>query len=133
MNYKLKTSAKCQKTLEELKAKTGINPNILCRYAISLSVLEDTPVDIYKVKDSTGQEFNRQVLTGRYDSVIKAIIIQKEYEHLGRALTDEEYFPTYIKAHFERGVELLKSSYDLTGNKDKFLINLARTQNGGHL
>lgn len=129
MIFRLKTSAKCQRTLADLHSKTNITPNILCRYAISLSVLQDTPVDINKVKDSTGQEFNRQILTGRYDSIFKAIITQKE----GRILDDEEYFPTYIKAHIERGVELLKNNYDLTGNKDKFLINLARTQDGGHI
>lgn len=129
MIFRLKTSKKCQSTLEDLRNRTNITPNILCRYAISISVLEDTPVNIDKVKDSNGQEFNRQILTGRYDSIFKAIIIQKEARHL----TDEEYFPTYIKAHIERGVELLKNSYDLTGNKDKFLINLARTQNGGHM
>ncbi len=129
MIFRLKTSAKCQRTLADLQSRTNITPNILCRYAISLSVLQDTPVDINKVKDSTGQEFNRQILTGRYDSIFKAIITQKE----GRPLDDEEYFPTYIKAHMERGVELLKNNYDLTGNKDKFLINLARTQDGGHI
>lgn len=129
MIFRLKTSAKCQRTLTELHSKTNITPNILCRYAISLSVLQDTPVDLDKVKDSTGQEFNRQILTGRYDSIFKAIIIQ----NAKKSLTDEEYFPTYIKAHIERGVELLKNNYDLTGNKDKFLINLARTQDGGHI
>ncbi|QEH67655.1 DNA sulfur modification protein DndE [Cellulosilyticum sp. WCF-2] len=129
MIFRLKTSAKCQRTLTELHSKTNITPNILCRYAISLSVLQDTPVDLDKVKDSTGQEFNRQILTGRYDSIFKAIIIQ----NAKKPLTDEEYFPTYIKAHIERGVELLKNNYDLTGNKDKFLINLARTQDGGHI
>lgn len=129
MIFRLKTSAKCQRTLTELHSKTNITPNILCRYAISLSVLQDTPVDLDKVKDSTGQEFNRQILTGRYDSIFKAIIIQ----NAKKPLTDEEYFPTYIKAHIERGVELLRNNYDLTGNKDKFLINLARTQDGGHI
>ena len=129
MIFRLKTSAKCQRTLTDLHSRTNITPNILCRYAISLSVLQDTPVDINKVKDTTGQEFNRQILTGRYDSIFKAIITQD----INRELTDEEYFPTYIKAHIERGVELLKNNYDLTGNKDKFLINLARTQDGGHI
>ena len=129
MIFRLKTSAKCQRILTDLHSRTNITPNILCRYAISLSVLQDTPVDINKVKDTTGQEFNRQILTGRYDSIFKAIITQD----INRELTDEEYFPTYIKAHIERGVELLKNNYDLTGNKDKFLINLARTQDGGHI
>lgn len=129
MNFRLKTSVKCQKTLEELKQRTNITPNILCRYAIGLSILEETPVDLYKVKDTNGQEFNRQVLTGQYDSVFKALIIQ----NAGHPLTDEDYFPTYIKAHIERGVELLKNNYDLAGNREKFLINLARTQNGGHI
>ncbi len=129
MIFRLKTSAKCQRILTDLHSRTNITPNILCRYAISLSVLQDTPVDIHKVKDTTGQEFNRQILTGRYDSIFKAIITQD----INRELTDEEYFPTYIKAHIERGVELLKNNYDLTGNKDKFLINLARTQDGGHI
>ncbi|MBE6023509.1 MAG: DNA sulfur modification protein DndE [Cellulosilyticum sp.] len=129
MIYRLKTSGKCQSTLSDLSNRTNITPNILCRYAISLSVLEETPIDIDKVKDSNGQEFNRQVLTGKYDTMFKAIISHRE----GRHLTDEEYFPLYIKAHIERGVELLKNNYDLSGNKEKFLVNLARVQNGGQI
>ena len=129
MNYRLKTSKKCQLTLEELKTCTNITPNILCRYAICLSILEDKPVDLEKVKDSTGQEFNRQILVGQYDAIFKALIIQKT----GMSLSDEDYFPTYIKAHIERGVELLKNNYDLAGNKDKFLINLIKSQDGGQI
>lgn len=129
MNFRLRTSTKCQKTLEDLKQRTNITPNILCRYAIGLSLLEETPVVLDKVKDTNGQEFNRQVLTGQYDAIFRALIIQKAE----KPLTDEEYFPAYIKAHIERGVELLKNNYDLAGNKDKFLINLARAQKGGHI
>lgn len=129
MNYRLRTSEKCKQTLEDLQAKTGITPNILCRYAIGLSLLLDEPINLEQTTDTRGQEFNRQVLLGQYDGIFKALMIK--YEE--RNIEDEDYFPDYTKAHIERGVEHLKSSYNLTGNREKFLINLTRAQNGGHI
>jgi len=128
MNFKLKTSKKAQDILLDLKMKTNITPNILSRYAISLSLLEPKPLTKFNYK-TDGFEFNRHVLTGKYDSVFKALIIQYE----GRELSDEEYFPDYLKAHLERGIKLLNSEYDFAGNYEKFVLNLIDYTHGGNI
>lgn len=127
-NFKLKTSKEARDILLDLKSKTKTTPNILSRYAISLSLLE--PESLKKFNYNTdGFEFNRHVLTGKYDSIFKALIIQYE----GRELTDEEYFPEYIKAHLERGIRILNSEYQYTGNYEKFILNLLTYTPGGNI
>lgn len=129
MYYRLKTSAKANQILSDLKDKTGITPNILCRYAISLSLQQEEPLDMSVEHDNNGHELNRQVLTGRYDLLFKTLITQKE----NRPLSDEEYFPTYVKAHIERGVPLLEQEFNLSPSKDRFLVGLAQTAAGGRI
>ena len=40
----------------------------------------------------------------------------------GRHLTEEEYFPKYVKAHIDRGAEYLSSHYRHAGNLDKYVL-----------
>ena len=64
--------------------------------------MEKTPVGDYK-SDSDGLDLNRQTITGDNDTYFKVLIEQVE----GRYLSDEEYFPRYVKAHIDRGRQLL--------------------------
>lgn len=128
MNFKLKTSKKTQDILLELKSKTNVTPNILSRYAIALSLLQPEHLTKFNYK-SDGLEFNRHILTGKYDAVFKSLIIQKE----GKEINDEEYFPYYIKAHLERGIRLLNSEYDYAGNYEKFILSLINYSPGGNI
>jgi len=128
MNFKLKTSKKTQDILLDLKSKTNITPNILSRYAVSLSLLEPEPLTKFNYA-SDGFEFNRHVVTGKYDAVFKALITQYE----GRELSDEEYFPDYLKAHIERGIRILNSEYDYAGNYEKFILSLIDYTPGGNI
>jgi len=120
MIFKIKTSKKVQDLLLDLKSRTNITPNILARYAISMSLKNPNKLDKFDF-DSHGLELNRQVLTGQYDCVYKALIEQYE----GKELSDEEYFPTYIKAHLERGIKSLKAEYEFAGNAEKFILAVA--------
>ncbi|AZR72163.1 DNA sulfur modification protein DndE [Anoxybacter fermentans] len=121
MIFKLKTSKETMEILKDLQAKTNLTPNVLSRLAISCSLLDNTPVDEFE-SDNNGLEFNRHTLTGDYDLVFKVLISQ----HCNRHLTDEEYFPTYIKKHLDRGAKILKAEYQYTGNYEKFLIHLTK-------
>ena len=60
--------------------------------------MEKTSVRDYK-SDSDGLDLNRQTITGDNDTYFKVLIEQVE----GRYLSDEEYFPQYVKAHIDRG------------------------------
>lgn len=123
MNFRLRTSKKTMEILKDLQAKTNLTPNVLGRLAISCSLLNDE-VNINDIpeEDTNGIEFNRHTLTGDYDLLFKALVSQ----YCGKHLTDEEYFPTYLKKHLDRGSELLKAEYKYTGNYEKFIINLAK-------
>lgn len=120
MNFRLKTSKATMDILLDLKNKTNITPNILARLAIALSLKNQNPLEDIAY-DSMGLEFSRAVLTGKYDLLFKALIIRYE----GRELTDEEYFPKYIKLHLERGAKMLMNEYKYAGNYERFMISLA--------
>ena len=83
------------------------------------SLMEKTPVGDYK-SDSDGLDLNRQTITGDNDTYFKVLIEQVE----GRYLSDEEYFPRYVKAHIDRGSQLLLDMYNHAGNMDKYILQV---------
>ncbi|MFC3800949.1 DNA sulfur modification protein DndE [Cohnella sp. GCM10012308] len=119
MNFRLKTSKKTGDKLKELQDKIRLTPNILCRYAVVLSLRNPEPAIAF-VKDTSGLEFNRNTVTGIYDYVFKALIAQ----HMARDISDEEYFPDLFNAHLERGIFMLENEYDYAGNQEKMIVNL---------
>ncbi|WP_085524480.1 DNA sulfur modification protein DndE [Tuberibacillus sp. Marseille-P3662] len=118
MNFRLKTSKHTGERLKTLHSSTNLTPNILARLAVSFSLrLENVPED---ESESSGLEFNRNTLTGEHDYLYKALITQ----HANREVTDEEYFPSFFKAHLERGITILDNEYRHAGNADRFFQNL---------
>ncbi|WP_051261068.1 DndE family protein [Desulfovibrio inopinatus] len=87
--------------LISLKGKTSLNPNVLIRYAILLS-LKDKSDPIYEEQICDGMEFHRSVLLGELDQIITALIIQRCAKSL-------QYVDTFtcFKAHLYRGVDIL--------------------------
>ncbi len=120
MQFRLRTSAKTANDLKYLQTCTNLNPNVLARLAIALSLLDPLSVEDGE-SNSAGLEFQRATLTGSKDILYKALIIQ----HAGRRLTDEEYFPDYIKRHLDRGCALLMNEYKYAGNYERMIQNLA--------
>lgn len=120
MNFTLRTSKYTKEILTQLQASTGVTPNILIRYAVSLSLRNGDSGEIVDpvTKDfSDGLVLNRNTVTGEYDYVFKALITQAT----GRKLTDEEYFPGYFNAHLERGIRSLAAEYKSAGNFERFI------------
>lgn len=107
---------------DELSASIRLQPFALAKLAIALSVRkEDALEDSDFSTESDGLELNRQTITGEYDELFKALIIQ----HTQTPLTDEEYFPKYVKAHLDRGAKLLYSEFQYSGSRFyQHLINL---------
>ncbi|AST07064.1 DNA sulfur modification protein DndE [Anoxybacillus flavithermus] len=120
MQFRLKTSKDTMEILKQMQINTNLTPNILARLAISFSLLLEEPIEKFE-SDTNGLEFNRNTLTGSYDFAYKAIIAQQ----LGRGITDEEYFPTLLKKHLDRGAKLLENEYKYAGNYEKFIRGLA--------
>lgn len=119
MNFTLRTSKYAKDILTQLHASTGITPNILIRYAVSLSLRNSTEDKVTPVtKDFTdGLVLNRNTVTGEYDYVFKMLITQAAEKEL----TDQDYFPGYFNAHLERGIRYLAAEYKSTGNFERFI------------
>ena len=87
--------------LSQLKGRTGLTPNILCRIAFCLSLKElGTPNEKH---DSQGMEFNRFTLTGEWDSFYIALL---KTRLISDGISPSENLLTHFKKHIERGVVL---------------------------
>ena len=117
MIFKLKTSQKTQQIFAEIGKSTSLKPYTLVKHAIAWSLKEQGKITSFS-SDNEGLELNRQTITGEYDDYFKVLIGQAE----GRHLSNEEYFPKYIKAHIDRGAILLESHYKHAGDLDKYVL-----------
>lgn len=117
MIFRLKTSKRTQEIFEELEARTNYKPYTLVKHAIAWSLKENASVAGYK-SDSDGLDLNRQTITGDNEVLFKVLIEQVE----GRYLLDEEFFPKYVKAHIDRGSELLLDMYNHAGTVDRYVL-----------
>ena len=122
MVFKLKTSKETMRIFEEIGASIHLQPFALCKIALALSLKDSQRLDEDNFKtDGEGLELNRQTITGEYDDLFKALIIS----HAGNSMTDEEYFPKYMKAHIDRGAKYLFSEFKYSnGNFYKHMIEL---------
>lgn len=117
MIFKLKTSKKAAEIFEEIGRSTYLKPYTLVKHAIAWSLKEGSPIDDF-CSDSEGLELNRQTITGEYDVYFKALVEQATGKHL----SEEEYFPKYLKAHIDRGALILQSKYKHAGNLDRYIL-----------
>ena len=119
MIFRLKTSRKTQQIFQELESRTNYKPYTLVKHAIAWSLREGTSVERFET-DSDGLDLNRQTITGDHETYFKVLIEQVE----GRHLSEEEYFPKYVKAHIDRGSELLLDMYNHAGSVDKYILQV---------
>ncbi|WP_368254920.1 DndE family protein [Clostridium paraputrificum] len=121
MGFRLKTSKKTKELFEELGASTNLKPFALSKIAVSMSLNHNIPINEYENLDTNGLELQRSTVTGEFDDIFKALI----EINLGRHITDDEYYPHYMKLHMDRGAELLYNKYKYSGgNLEKFLTQL---------
>jgi DNA sulfur modification protein DndE len=108
MVFKIRTSKKTEELFETIEASENLQPYALSKLAISLSLKSDKPLlgEDFKT-DNNGLELNRQTITGEYDALYKCLVAMKENRHID----DDEYFQKYIKAHLDRGANLLYSEF----------------------
>jgi len=100
---RIRISTEATHRLSILKGRTGLTPNILCRFAFCYSLSDPIPPDTSKYNDG-GQEFNRYTLTGEYDmlfiSLLKERLINDGYD-------PEKDLLKFFKAHINRGVDMI--------------------------
>lgn len=90
--------------LRNLKARTGLTPNLLCRLGFCLSLAEQGIPDAELFADGNVREFNRYTLTGQWDSFFFALLRERLHQD---GLDPEADLEAQFKAHLNRGVKLL--------------------------
>ncbi|HEK8896090.1 TPA: DndE family protein [Clostridioides difficile] len=125
MRFKLKTSTQTKEIFEELGSRMNLKPFALCKLAISMSLSYSESIESYENIDNNGLELNRQTITNQYDTLFKTLFEQ----HIGRHLSDNEYFPNQIKLHIDRGAIMLKNRYNYSSNLEHFITQIIQEDN----
>ena len=118
MKTKISVSSKADQILSSIKSKFSIRPNIVCRYAILLSLRDEE--DPMVCHDNSGREFNRVTLTGEDDLLIRELIKM----HYNEFISDDEYMDVFLKAHLERGLTMLNNNITQAKSFDNYLLQL---------
>lgn len=121
MGFRLKTSKRTKEIFEEIGNSSNLKPFALSKIAVSMSLSSSTSILQYENNDTNGLELQRSTVTGEFDSIFKALIEMD----LKRHLSEDEYYPDYMKLHMDRGAELLYNKYKYAGgNLGDFITNL---------
>lgn len=99
---KIILSKDASEQLKQLKARTGLTPNVLSRIGLCLSLSEPAIPDanLYPEHD---REFNRYTLLGEWDDMYVALLHQRLLQD---QLPDEDIEPQF-RAHLHRGIAAL--------------------------
>lgn len=104
MTNKLHTSVQTQEIFFALGQSLGLQPYILSKLAIALSIRQGKLKKADYETDNNGLELSRQTIFGDHDLISKTLIINCE----NKAMCEEDYFPDAVKAHLDRGAKLLE-------------------------
>lgn len=114
MVFKLKTSKETMEIFAAIGASIHLQPYVLCKIAIALAIRSKEHIEFEDFKtDNDGLELNRQTITGEYDDLFKALILQKENKNI----VEDEYFPKYLKAYIDKGAKMLDSEFKYSNNE----------------
>ena len=113
MVFRTKTSKRTMEIYDAIYQREFLQPFALAKISLALAIRSN-----YKyageLADTQGLDLNRQTITGEYDLLFRKLIENNE----GKSLTEEEYFPNYVKAYLDFGATLLEQEYKYT--KDIF-------------
>ena len=124
MAFKLKTSKKASEIFDRIESSESLPCYTLVKLAMALSLRSKEPLKESDFHTNTlGRELNRQTITGDAEVLYKCLMEL----YAGKHLTDDEFFPTYVKAHIDRGAALLDQEQKYSGD---FLIHLTELEKG---
>lgn len=113
---RLRVCHEVDQRLVNLKARTGLTPNLLCRIGFCLSLNDPAVPNPELYPPDSDRELNRYTLTGEWDSFFVALLRERcAYDGLDLEHELEDQF----RAHVNRGVLLLY-------NRVKHLSDLSR-------
>lgn len=120
MTNKLHTSKRTQNIFVSLGKSLGLQPFILSKLAIALSIKKGKIMPEDMNTDNDGLELSRQTIFAEHDLMFKSLIINTE----GRTMSDDEFFPEIVKAHLDRGAKLLEEEKRYSKDFYNHLCNL---------
>jgi len=89
--------------LRQLKSRTGMTPNVLCRLGFMLSLKENTIPSDADFPEG-GMEINRHTLTGDHDLLYVALLRQRCFRD---GIKSKKNIAKQFRAHMNRGAFLL--------------------------
>ena len=93
MVFKIRTSKKTEELFQLIEASENLQPYVLSKLAISLSLKSNENLTDEDFKtDNNGLELNRQTITGEYDELYKCLVIMKEKKHIDDDDTRKLFF-----------------------------------------
>ena len=105
----VRISEKARNQLITLKKRTGIqNWNVLCRWALCLSLREDTPPPFENVIADSSVDMTWRTFTGGLENLYMALVISRAKKD-GIPL-DKVELNNYFKLHLHRGISYLNGS-----------------------
>jgi DNA sulfur modification protein DndE len=122
----IRLSNDAKNKLSRLKGKTGIqNWNILCRWALCLSLSQPSIPPNINIPADSNVEMSWQVFGGEYQEIYEALVKQRCInDGLG---TDPETLAKYFKLHLNRGIAYLSGTNMIRSCDD--LLRLAFAKN----
>lgn len=120
MTNKLHTSKQTQEIFASVGQSLGLQPYILSKIAIALSVRQGKLKKEDFSTDNDGVELSRQTIFGDHDLIFKSLIINCQ----SIAICDDDFFPNMVKAHLDRGAKLLENEKRYSKDFYNHLCNL---------
>ncbi|GLR63734.1 DNA sulfur modification protein DndE [Marinospirillum insulare] len=104
----IRLSEKQKQQLIRLKAKTGIeNWNVLCRWALCLSLAEDSPPPYEDIPSDSNVEMSWKVFAGEFSEVLHALLATYS------SMSNDQHglkSADYLKLHLNRGISIYSKS-----------------------
>lgn len=124
MAFKLKTSKKSEEIFSRIESSENLPFYVTVKLAMAMSLRSEKPLDDNDFNtNALGRELNRQTITGDADALYKCLMELYSNKHL----TDEEFFPGYVKAHIDRGALMLEREQKYG---EDFLVHLTELEKG---
>jgi DNA sulfur modification protein DndE len=99
----IRLSEKQKQQLTKLKGKTGIdNWNVLCRWALCMSLAEETPPPVEDISSDSNVEMSWKVFAGEHADIYLAILRQTYKKQ--SAQLQGVHFGDFFKLHLNRGI-----------------------------
>lgn len=102
---RLRVCKEADQRLIHLKARTGLNPNLLCRMGFCLSLNDPTVPNPEAYPTDGEREINRFTLLGEWDDYFVALL-KERCAHDGLSV-DDQTLEMQFRAHVNRGVLML--------------------------